>query len=110
MSRKGVQVDPRKYEEYRGLCFYNGEFSLVVDVWLNRVDEDSSGLNFEEWDPSVDADTSQSPVVMIVNSNQLCVIDFDLREVIITSLCTQTQLMTNQRCTQLNSKSSGEVL
>ena len=63
-------------------------------VWLYRVDEDSSGLNFEEWDPSVDADTSQSPVVMIVNSNHLCVIDFDLREVIITSLCTQTQLMT----------------
>jgi hypothetical protein len=46
------------------------------------VDEDASGLTFEEWDSSVDADVSQAPVTMIVNSIHLCITDFDLREVI----------------------------
>ena len=41
---------------------------IVVDVCLYRVDEDVSGLTFEEWDPSEDTDSSQTPVVMIVNS------------------------------------------
>ena len=45
-----------KWEEYKDTCFYDGDFSLVVEVWLYRVDEDSSGLTFEEWDPSVDTD------------------------------------------------------
>jgi hypothetical protein len=31
------------------------------------VDEDASGLTFEEWDPSADTDASQDPVAMIVN-------------------------------------------
>jgi hypothetical protein len=35
-----------------GLRFYNGDCALVVDVWLHRVDEDVSGLTFEEWDPT----------------------------------------------------------
>jgi hypothetical protein len=43
------------------------------------VDEDSSGLTFEEWDPSVDTDASETQVAMIVNSSEMCVIGFDLR-------------------------------
>jgi hypothetical protein len=45
------------------------------------VDEDVSGLTFEEWDPSTDTDTSEDPVVMIVNSSVRSA-GFDLREVI----------------------------
>ena len=55
-----------KYEEYKGLRFYNGDFDVVVEVWWYRVDEDDSGLTFQEWDPTEDTDTSQSPVTMIV--------------------------------------------
>ncbi len=54
----------------------------MVDVWLHRVDEDVSGLTFEEWDPSADTDASQAPVTMIVNSSELRAAGFDLREVI----------------------------
>jgi hypothetical protein len=61
----------RKYEEYKGLRFGNGDCALVVDVWLHRVDEDVSGLTFEEWDPSADTDSSEDPVEMIVNSSDL---------------------------------------
>jgi hypothetical protein len=32
--------------------FGNCDCALVVDVWLHRVDEDASGLTFEEWDPA----------------------------------------------------------
>ncbi len=46
------------------------------------MDEDDSGLTFEEWDPSVDTDASQDPVAMIVNSSELRDVGFDLREVI----------------------------
>jgi len=46
------------------------------------VDEDASGLTFEEWDPSADTDASQAPVAMIVNSSEVRTTDFDLREVI----------------------------
>jgi hypothetical protein len=35
------------------------------------VDEDDSGLTFEEWDPSADIDASEDPVVMIVNSSEM---------------------------------------
>ena len=34
------------------------------------MDEDVSGLTFQEWDPSGDTDVSQTPVSMIVNSSQ----------------------------------------
>ena len=54
----------------------------MVDVWLHRVDEDASGLTFEEWDPSADTDVSEAPVAMIVNSSELRTVGFDLREVI----------------------------
>jgi hypothetical protein len=46
------------------------------------VDEDVSGLTFEEWDPSTNTDASKAPVAMIVNSSEMCVVGFDLREVI----------------------------
>ncbi len=62
--------------------FGNGDCVLVVDVWLHRVDEDSSGLTFEEWDPSADTDDSEAPVAMIVNSSELRAAGFDLREVL----------------------------
>jgi hypothetical protein len=58
-------LGPRKFEEYKGCRFYNGDCALVMDVWLHRVDEDDSGLTFEEWDPSADTDASTSPVAMI---------------------------------------------
>jgi hypothetical protein len=35
------------------------------------VDEDASGLTFEEWDPSSDTDASEAPVAMIVNSSEM---------------------------------------
>ena len=72
----------RKYEEYKGVLFGNGDCDLVVDVCLHRVDEKPSGLTFEEWDPSADTDASEAPVAMIVNSTELRVTGFDLREVI----------------------------
>ena len=53
----------------------------MVDVWLHRVDDDASGLIFEEWDPSADTDAFQAAVAMIVNSSELRAAGFDLREV-----------------------------
>ena len=35
------------------------------------MDEDASGLTFEEWDPAQAVDKSQEPASMIVNSCQL---------------------------------------
>jgi hypothetical protein len=46
------------------------------------VGEDTSGLTFEEWDPSADTDASEAPVTMIINSSELRTAGFDLREVI----------------------------
>jgi hypothetical protein len=72
----------RSSQGYCYVRFGNGDCTLVVDVWLHRVDEDASGLTFEEWDPSADTDASEAPVTMIVNSSDLCATGFDLREVI----------------------------
>jgi hypothetical protein len=66
------------------------------------VDEDASGLTFEEWDPSADTDASEAPVAMIVNSSELCAAGFDLREVIPLQL--ETAVCGGQWCT------SGETL
>ncbi len=79
---KKFKSGTRKYEEYKGVRFGNGDCALVVDVWIHRVDEDVSGLTFEEWDPSADTDASEAPVEMIVNSSELHVTGLDLREVI----------------------------
>jgi len=42
------QLQARKWEDYKGTRFYDGERALVIKRWLNRVDEDASGLTFEE--------------------------------------------------------------
>jgi hypothetical protein len=55
------------------------------------VDEDASGLTFEEWDPSADIDASEAPVAMIVNSSELSATGFDLREVIPLQLEVETR-------------------
>ena len=81
--------------------FGNGDYALVVDVWFHRVDEDASGLTFEEWVPSADTDASEAPVVMIVNSSELCAAGFDLREVLPLQLETVTS--GGQRTTALPS-------
>ncbi len=53
-----------------------------VKRWLSRVVEDASGLTFEEWDPTKDADDSQPPAPMIINSSELRGAGFNLQEVI----------------------------
>jgi hypothetical protein len=79
---KKFKLGTLQYEEYKGVRFDNGDCALLVDVWIHRVDEDDSGLTFEEWDPSLDTEDSEVPVAMIVNSSELCSAGFDLREVI----------------------------
>jgi hypothetical protein len=68
---KEFKLGTRQYEEYKGVHVDNGDCALLVDVWMHRVDEDASGLTFEEWDPSADTDASEAPVAMIVNSSEL---------------------------------------
>jgi len=46
------------------------------------VDEDASGPTFEEWDPIKDADDSQNPVPMIINSSEVRGAGFNLQKVI----------------------------
>jgi len=58
----------------------------VVEPWLNRVEEDASGLTFEEWNPRQDADALQPPVAMLINSSVLRAAGFTLREVIPSAL------------------------
>jgi len=45
------------------------------------VDEDASGLTFEEWDPTENVDSLQMPVAMIINSSELRAAGFTLWEV-----------------------------
>ncbi len=70
----------RQYEDYRGTRFYNKDSALVINRWLNRVEEDASGLTLQEWTP--DVDTSRPPVAMLINSSELCTAGFTLKEVI----------------------------
>ena len=69
---------------YKGTHFYNGDRALRVkrSQWLHRVVEDALGLKFEERDPIKDADDSQTPVPMIINSSKLRDAGFNLQEVI----------------------------
>ena len=46
------------------------------------MDEDASGLTFEEWDPAQAVDKSQEPAPMIINSSQLRAAGFKLDKVI----------------------------
>ncbi len=62
-------LDHRKCEDYRGTRFYNKDSALVIKRRLNRVEEDASGLTFQEWTP--DVDTSRPPVAMLINSIEI---------------------------------------
>jgi hypothetical protein len=72
----------RQDEVYKGTRFYNGDRTLVVKRWLHRVDEDSFGLTFVEWDQAQAVDKSQDPAPMIINSSQIRVAGFKLDKVI----------------------------
>ena len=62
----------RSWKVYKGLRFYNGENALTVKRWLHRIAADSSGLTFENWDPSEDdLDPNAQPAFMIVNSSEV---------------------------------------
>jgi len=76
---KDFKLQPCKCQDYKSTRFYDGERALVEKRWLNRVDEDASGLTFEEWDPTENVDPSQKPVVMIINSSELRAAGFTLR-------------------------------
>jgi len=79
---KKFNLTRRTWEDYKGTRFYNGQEALVVERWLNRVEEDASGLTFEEWNPTQDAYASQPPVDMLINSLELRAAGFTPREVI----------------------------
>jgi hypothetical protein len=53
------------------------------------MEEDTSGLTFQEWLP--DVDTSRSPVTILINFNELCDTGFNLKEVIPPVLKTVTR-------------------
>jgi hypothetical protein len=41
-------LDRRQCEHYRDTRFYNKDSVLVIKRWFNRVEEDASGLTFQE--------------------------------------------------------------
>jgi len=47
------------WENHKDTQFYNGHQALVVECWLKIVEEDTSGLIFEEWDSTQDAHASR---------------------------------------------------
>ncbi len=78
---KKFELQVRKWEEYRGTRYSDGDSVLVVELWLHRVADDLSGFTFQEWDPSTASDDTSVPVEMFFNSNELCPTDFPLTEV-----------------------------
>jgi hypothetical protein len=76
-----LQGSKCKWKEYKGTRYSHGDSTLVVELWLHRVADDTSGLTFQEWDPSVGTDDTSVPVAMIVNSSELRTADFPLAEV-----------------------------
>ena len=46
------------------------------------MDDDVSGLTFEEWVPTADVDDTQPPAAMIINSSELRGAGFNLKEVL----------------------------
>jgi len=83
--KKKFNLARHSSEDYRGTRFYNGQQALAVERWLNRVEEDASGLTFEEIadaSQSQDANASQSPVAMLIISSELRAAGFTPREVI----------------------------
>jgi hypothetical protein len=85
---KHFNLDHRKCEDYRGTHFYNKDSALVIKRWLNRVEEDASGLTFQEWTP--DVDTSRPPVAMLINSSELRAAGFKLKEVFLLKCFTHS--------------------
>jgi hypothetical protein len=63
---------------------YTGDCALVIKRWFKRVEQDASGLAFQEWTP--DVDTSRPPVTMLIKSSELCAAGFKLKKVIPTAL------------------------
>jgi len=84
--KKHFTLDGRKWEACKSKRFYNGECARVVKWWLKRMDEDASGLIFEESNPTQDADASQLPVAMLINSSKLHAVGFKLKEVLAPQL------------------------
>jgi hypothetical protein len=76
---KQFNLENHKWEDYRGTRFYNKDCALVIKRWINRVEEDASGLTFQEWTP--DVDTSRPPVAMLINSSELRTAGFKIKEV-----------------------------
>jgi hypothetical protein len=76
-----LQGSKCKWEEYKGTRYSHGDSALVVELWLHRVADDTSGLTFQEWDPSAGTDDTSVPVAMLVNSSELRAADFPLAEV-----------------------------
>ena len=72
------------WEDYRDTRFYNKDGVLVIKWWLNRVEEDESGITFQEWTP--DVETSRTPVDILMNSIELRVVGFKLKEVMSPTL------------------------
>jgi hypothetical protein len=56
------------------------------------VEEDATGLTFQEWTP--DVDTSRSPVAMLINSSELRDAGFKLKEVLPPTLETADRVWT----------------
>ena len=77
---KQFNLEHRKWEDYGGTRFYNKDRALVIKRWLNRVEEDASGLTFQEW--TSDVDTSHPPVDILINSSELRATGFNLKEVL----------------------------
>lgn len=62
----------RSWVVYKGVRFYTGEKAICVKRWLHRIDSDSSGLTFEQWNPLEDEiDPNAQPAFMIVSSSEL---------------------------------------
>ena len=76
---KEFNFSQRTWEDYRCTRFYKKYRALVIKQWINRVEEDESGLTFQEWTP--DVDTSHPPVAMLMNSSELRVSGFKFKEV-----------------------------
>jgi hypothetical protein len=66
---KKFDLQTRKWEEYKDTRYYDGDKTLVVELWLHRVADDLLGLTFQEWDPSAGTDNASAPVTMVVNSS-----------------------------------------
>ena len=79
---KTFALGTRKWVDYKGVRFYNGESALVVKRWVHRVDDDAAGLTFADWDPVKDADPDQPAAAMIVNSSELRAAGFSLKELL----------------------------